>query len=76
MLYIQLPYGFVKNNKQVQFNLPGGYEESQYYKEVPYITNKNPAVENNLLNLLRNREDFKKWYWRLVIMVMKYKILM
>ena len=29
--------------------------------EVPYITNKNPAVENNLLNLLRNREDFKKW---------------
>ena len=38
--------------------------------------NCDPAVENNLLNLLRNREDFKKWYWRLVIMVMKYKILM
>ena len=33
----------------------------QYYKEVPYITNKNHAVENNLLNLLRNREDLKKW---------------
>ena len=61
MLYIQLPYGFVKNNKQVQFNLPGDYEESQYYKELPYITNKNPAVENNILNLLRNREDLKKW---------------
>ena len=61
MSYIQLPYGFVKNNKQVQFNLPSDYEESQYYKEVPYITNKNPAVENNLLNLLRNREDLKKW---------------
>ena len=37
------------------------YQESQYYKEVPYITNMNPAVENNLLNLLRNREYFKKW---------------
>ena len=61
MLNIQLPYGFVKNNKQVQFNLPGDYEESQYYKELPYITNKNPAVENNILNLLRNREDLKKW---------------
>ena len=51
MSYIQLPYGFVKNNKQVQFNLPGDYEESQYYKEIPYITNKNPAVENNFLNI-------------------------
>ena len=30
MLYIQLPYGFVKNNKQVQFNLPRDYKESQY----------------------------------------------
>ena len=61
MLYIQLPYGYVENNKQVQFNLPSDYEKSQYYKEVPYITNQGPAVENNVLNLLRNREDFKKW---------------
>ena len=60
MSYIQLPYGYVRNNKQVQFNLPSDYEESQYYKEVPYVTNQNPAVENNLLNLLRNREDLKK----------------
>ena len=61
MLYIQLPYGYVKNNKQVQFNLPRGYEELQYLKEVPYLTNKNPTVGNNLLNLLRNRDDLKKW---------------
>ena len=56
-----MPYGFVKNNKQVQFNLSSDYEESQYYKEVPYITNQGPAVGYNLLNLLRNREDLKKW---------------
>ena len=37
------------------------YEESQYYKEVPLITNENPAVKNNILNLLKNREDLKKW---------------
>ena len=61
MSYIQLPYGFVKSNKQVQFNLPSDYEESQYYKEVPHITNQGPAVENNLFNLLSNREDLKKW---------------
>ena len=34
MSYIQLPNGHVRNNKQVQFNLPSNYEESQYYKEV------------------------------------------
>ena len=29
MSYIQLPHGYVKNNKQVQFNFPSNYEESQ-----------------------------------------------
>ena len=38
MSYIQLPYGYVKNNKQVQFDLPSDYEQSQYYKKVPFIT--------------------------------------
>ena len=54
-------YDYVKNNKQVKFNLPSDYEESQYYKEVTCITNESPAVKNNLLNLLRNRDDLKKW---------------
>ena len=61
MSYIQLLYSYVKNNKKIQFNLPRGYEELQYLKEVPYLTNKNPTVGNNLLNLLRNRDDLKKW---------------
>ena len=53
--------GFVKNNKQIQFNLPSDYEESQCYKGVRFITNEISAVKNNLLNCLRNREDLKKW---------------
>ena len=53
MSYIQLPYGYVRNNKQVQYSLLSKYEESQYYKEVPYLTNQTPAVENTLLNLLK-----------------------
>ena len=61
MSYIQLPYGYVKNNKQVQFNLPKNYEESFYLNQVPYLTNKDPAVENNLINLIKNRDDLKKW---------------
>ena len=61
MPYIQLPYGYVKNSKKVQFNLPRDYEESQYYKEVPYITNQTPVVENDILNLIRNRDDLRKW---------------
>ena len=61
MLYIQLPYGYVKNNEQVQFNLPNNYDKSFYLKQSPYLTNQNPAVENNLINLIRNRDDLKKW---------------
>ena len=61
MSNIQLPYCYVKNNKQVQFNLPNNYEESFYLKEVPHLTNQNLAIENNLINLIRNRDDFKKW---------------
>ena len=61
MLYIQLPYGYVKNYTQIQFNLPKGYEEERYLKDVPYITNQDPTVKNNLLNLIKNTEDLKKW---------------
>ena len=61
MSYIQLPYGLVKNNKQIQFNLPKNYEDSQYIKRLLYISNKGHDVENKVLNTLKNREDLKKW---------------
>ena len=61
MSYIQLPYVLVKKSKQIQFNLPENYEESQYFKRLPYITNKGPDFRNKVLDLLRSREDFKKW---------------
>ena len=35
MSYIQLPYGFLKNTKQIQFNLPRNYEGSQCIKRLP-----------------------------------------
>ena len=54
MFYIQIPYGLVKKNKQIQFNLPKNYEESQYIKRLPYITNKGPDFSNKFLDLLRN----------------------
>ena len=53
--YTQLPDAFVKNNKQIQFNLPRNYEDSQYIKRLPYISNKGPDVENKVLNTLKNK---------------------
>ena len=61
MSYIQLPYGYIKNNKQVQFDLPRNYEESFHFKEVPHLTNKDLTKENNLIKLIKNRDDLKKW---------------
>ena len=61
MSYIQLPYGLLKKSKQIQFNLPKNYEEYQYIKRLPYITNKRLDFNNKVLDLLRNRDDFKKW---------------
>ena len=61
MSYIQLPYGFVKNNKQIQFNLSKNNKNYQYIKRLSYISNKGPDVENKVLNALNNREDLKKW---------------
>ena len=61
MSYIQLPYGFCKNSKQIQFNLPKNYETSQYVKRLPYITNKGPDFENKVIDLIKKRKDLKKW---------------
>ena len=61
MSYIQLPYSYVENNKLVQFNLPKNYEKSFYLNKVPHLTNRDPAVEYNLINLIKNRDDLKKW---------------
>ena len=58
MSCIQLPYRYVKNNKKIQFNFPKGQEEEQYLKDVPYITNQDPAIKNNLLNLIKNRTGY------------------
>ena len=66
MSYIQLPYGYVNKQKQIQFNLPSNYEESFYLDKVPYLTTKNPAVENNLINLIKNRDDLKRWLLLLI----------
>ena len=61
MSYIQLPYGLVRNEKQLEFNLPKNYEESQYIKRLPYIRDKGTEYSNSVLNRLRNRDDLKEW---------------
>ena len=61
MSYIQLPYGSVNNEKQIQLNLSNNYEESFYFDKVLYLTTKTPPVENNLISLIKNRDDLKRW---------------
>ena len=56
MSYIQLPYGLVRNEKQLEFNLPKNYEESQYIKRLPYIR---PDFNNSVIDIIRNRDDLK-----------------
>ena len=60
MSYIQLPYGFCKNSKQIQLDLPKNYKTSQYVKRLPYITNKGPDFNNKVIDLINNRKDLKK----------------
>ena len=61
MSYIQLPYGLVKNEKQLKFNLPKKYEDSQYIKRLLYIRDKVPQFDNSIINVIQNRNDLKKW---------------
>ena len=61
MSRIQLPYGYVNNQKQIRFDLPNNFEESFYLNKVPYLTQQNPAVESKLIKLIKNRDDLKKW---------------
>ena len=61
MSYIQLPYGLVKNEKQLKFNLPKKYEDSQYIKRLLYIRDKVPQFDNSIINVIQNHNDLKKW---------------
>ena len=61
MSYIQLPYGYIENNKQAQFNLPSNFEQYFYLSKVPHLTRRELTVENDLINLIKNRDDLKKW---------------
>ena len=61
MSYIQLSYGYVGNNKQVQFNLPSNFEESFYLSKVLHLKRRDLTVKNDLINLIKNRDDLKKW---------------
>ena len=58
--YIQLPYGFVKKSEPIQLNLPKNYAESQYLNRLPYLSNKDPTVDNQVL-AVKNRKDLQKW---------------
>ena len=60
--YIQLPYGVVDNEPTFQLSNPKDYETSRYFRRLPYIDDlSTPKVQNQALNLINNRDDFKKY---------------
>ena len=60
--YIQIPYGFRKVSNRIQFSVPKIFEKNQYLNRIGYISNKDdPAVKNNILDAVKNREDLQKW---------------
>ena len=60
--YIQIPYGFRKVSNPIQFSVPKNFEENQYLNRIGYISNEDdPAVKNNILDAVKNREDLQKW---------------
>ena len=59
--YTQLTYGFVKKSMPIQLNLPKNYAEPQYLNRLPYLSNKNPTVDNQVLDAIKNRKDLQKW---------------
>ena len=61
MSYVQLPYGLVRNEKQLQFNFQKNYEESQYINRLPYIHDKGPKLDSSIINVIQNRDDLKRW---------------
>ena len=42
-------------------NLNREYKESQYIKRLPYIHDKGPEFSNSIINIIKNRDDLKKW---------------
>ena len=60
--YIQVPYGFRKVPKPIQFASPKNNLENKLFDKIGCIKNKNdPIVKNNILNAIRNREDLQKF---------------
>ena len=60
--YIQVPYGFLKVPKPIQFVSPKNNLENKLFDKIGYIKHKDdPVVKNNILNAIRNREDLQKF---------------
>ena len=60
--YIQLPYGVVDHKSTMQMSNPKDYETSKYFNRLPYLDNiQSPKVQNDVLNLINRRDDFKKY---------------
>ena len=62
MSYIQSPCGIVNKEKQIKLNLPKNYSASQHVKRLPYLSNTNdPVLQNLIIDTLNNRANLQKY---------------
>ena len=60
--HIQLPYSVVENEPTFKFQNFKNYEANNYYENLPYLDEINkPEVQNQALNLIRNKPSFRKY---------------
>ena len=58
MSYISLPFSLVRKEK-IKLDLPKNYSASQYIKKLPYISKKDPNIQNSIIDIVNNRYDLK-----------------
>ena len=61
MSYISLPFGLVRTEKKIKYDLPKNYGASQYIRRVPYIRNEDPNFKNSIIDIVTNRSDLRKY---------------
>ena len=75
--YISLPFGLVRKEKKIKFDLPKNYGASHYIRRLPYIRNEDPNIKNSVIDIVNNRSDLRKFCLLEVIMKKMFrKILM
>ena len=58
---LYLPFGLVRKEKKIKFDLPKNYGAIQYIRRLPYVRNEDPNFKNSINDIVNNRSDLRKF---------------